>query len=109
VAVLGAMAELGSETVTAHRNLGERLRGARLSAVLLFGAEMRDAWEALRGSAQAARCQWLEDLSALGDALSALLVPGDLVLLKGSRSLAMERLLPRIAPADASDREGARC
>jgi UDP-N-acetylmuramoyl-tripeptide--D-alanyl-D-alanine ligase len=109
VAVLGAMRELGEQTLPAHRSLGERLRGARLDQVFLFGAEMRDAWEALRGSGQAAKCRWLAELPALGDALSALLVPGDLVLLKGSRSLEMERLLPRIAPAHSSEREGSRC
>ncbi len=96
IAVLGGMRELGEQTGPAHAALGERLKGTGLDAVLLFGAEMEYAWKALSGSAAGARSAWLTDLDALGGRLSALVRAGDVVLLKGSRGLELERLLPRL-------------
>jgi UDP-N-acetylmuramyl pentapeptide synthase len=57
---------------------------------------MKDAWEALEPETQGVPCAWLLDREALGSRLSSFVKTGDLVLLKGSRSLEMERLLPRI-------------
>ncbi len=102
IAVLGGMRELGDETRTAHAALGRRLRDAPLDAVLLFGEEMRDAWDAMAGSPAAQRGRWIVDLEDLGADLSARARPGDLVLLKGSRGLELERVLPRITGGGGS-------
>jgi UDP-N-acetylmuramoyl-tripeptide--D-alanyl-D-alanine ligase len=109
VAVLGGMRELGGELAEAHAALGRRLRGSGLDAVFLLGAEMEHAWSALQGSPAAARAEWLTDIDALGARLAGFLRPGDLVLLKGSRGLEMERLLPRIPGAETRARGGAAC
>jgi UDP-N-acetylmuramoyl-tripeptide--D-alanyl-D-alanine ligase len=97
IAVLGGMRELGDETRPAHAALGERLRATKLDAVLLFGAEMEHAWTAAAGGASAPRISWTRDMDALGVQLQSLAGPGDVVLLKGSRGLELERLLPRLA------------
>jgi UDP-N-acetylmuramoyl-tripeptide--D-alanyl-D-alanine ligase len=99
IAVLGGMRELGDETRPAHAALGERLRATKLDAVLLFGAEMEHAWTAAAGGASAPRISWTLDMDALGVQLQSLAGPGDVVLLKGSRGLELERLLPRLASA----------
>jgi UDP-N-acetylmuramoyl-tripeptide--D-alanyl-D-alanine ligase len=101
VAVLGSMRELGDRAGAAHRALGERLRGTALDAVFLLGEEMEDAWRALGESPAAARSQWHVDLGEVGSRLESMVCPGDLVLLKGSRSLELERLLPRITSMEA--------
>jgi len=106
IAVLGGMRELGDETGPAHAALGERLRGTGLDAVLLFGAEMEHAWKAAAGGAVAPRISWTVDMDALGGRLQSLVRPGDIVLLKGSRGLELERLLPLLA---AHSNRGDRC
>ncbi len=97
IAVLGSMRELGDETAAAHQSLGRRLRSSGLDAILLLGPEMEQAWKACQGSA--ARCAWFPEIDSLGAHLSALVRTGDLVLLKGSRTLEMETLLPRLTAA----------
>ncbi|MGA2615243.1 MAG: UDP-N-acetylmuramoyl-tripeptide--D-alanyl-D-alanine ligase [Spirochaetia bacterium] len=98
IVVLGGMRELGAEAAEAHRNVGERLRASPFDLIYLLGAEMEQAWKALAGSPAAQKAQWYAELAGLGEELAARLGPGDLVLLKGSRGLELERLLPFIAP-----------
>jgi UDP-N-acetylmuramoyl-tripeptide--D-alanyl-D-alanine ligase len=100
IAVLGGMRELGDESTAAHAALGARLRDARVDAVVLFGAEMEPAWRALAGSPAAARARWIVRPDELDAELPARVRPGDLVLLKGSRGLEMERVLPLITTAN---------
>ena len=97
LAVLGSMRELGHQSVSAHEALGRRLRTSGLDAVILLGPEMEQAWKACEGSP--ARCVWFPEIAALGEHLSAFVTKGDIVLLKGSRSLEMEELLPRLEAA----------
>jgi len=96
IAVLGAMRELGEETGPAHEALGRRLRETGLDAVLLLGEEMESAWNAMEGSPVRGNAAWFVDIEKLAAHLTALAREGDIVLLKGSRSLEMERLLPRL-------------
>jgi UDP-N-acetylmuramoyl-tripeptide--D-alanyl-D-alanine ligase len=96
VVVLGGMRELGAETAPAHRALGEKLRDSGFDGIYLLGAEMAQAWEALSGGAAAPRARWFAQLEGLGEELGKRLASGDLVLLKGSRGLEMEKLLPAI-------------
>jgi UDP-N-acetylmuramoyl-tripeptide--D-alanyl-D-alanine ligase len=107
IAVLGGMRELGDETVPAHTTLGLRLRGTGLDAVLLFGAEMEHAWNAAAGGASALRMTWTEDIDELGRRLQSVVRPGDTVLLKGSRGLELERLVPLLAARGSAG--GNRC
>jgi UDP-N-acetylmuramoyl-tripeptide--D-alanyl-D-alanine ligase len=104
IAVLGGMRELGDEGPSAHAALGARLRASTMDAIVLFGAEMEAAWGALAGSPASPRSRWILGLDELGADLAARLRTGDLVLLKGSRGLEMERVLPRI-----TSREGEKC
>jgi UDP-N-acetylmuramoyl-tripeptide--D-alanyl-D-alanine ligase len=98
IVVLGGMRELGAGTAQAHRSIGERLRDSSFDLVYLVGAEMEQTWKAVAGSAAAPRTRWFAELEGLGVELAARAAEGDLVLLKGSRGLEMERLLPFIAP-----------
>ena len=93
IAVLGGMRELGDETGPAHSALGMRLRGTGLDAVFLFGAEMEHAWISAGGAA-GGRISWTTSMDTLAEQLRGRARPGDLVMLKGSRGLELERLLP---------------
>ncbi|MGD0723953.1 MAG: UDP-N-acetylmuramoyl-tripeptide--D-alanyl-D-alanine ligase [Spirochaetia bacterium] len=109
IAVLGGMRELGDSSTAAHSALGWRLRQTGLDAVFLFGEEMEHAWKAIAGSPAEARGRWTVDLSSLDAQLNRLAAPGDLILLKGSRGLELERLLPRLTSRRSDDQGETRC
>ncbi len=106
IGVLGGMRELGDDSTGAHAALGSRLRQTPLDAVVLFGEEMEPAWKALAGSPAGARARWILTVDELGRDLAARVRPGDVVLLKGSRGLEMERILPVLTGSAATDRHG---
>jgi UDP-N-acetylmuramoyl-tripeptide--D-alanyl-D-alanine ligase len=85
VAVLGRMAELGEMAPTLHAQIVGQARGLGLDEILPVGAEMRAA-AGLDPTEE-------EDLESLGRGLARRLRPGDAVLLKGSRSVGLERAL----------------
>ena len=103
IAILGAMRELGDETDAAHEALGRRLRFSTLDALMLLGPEMERALEASEGATAYRR--WFATIDPLASYLSPFIREGDLVLLKGSRSLEMEGLLPILTAGEG----GARC
>lgn len=93
LAVLGDMLELGAAGAEAHRALGaEAARVAR--ALGAFGPSSRRLAEGARaaGLPEADLFQG-EDLAALTDWVRARLAPGDLLLVKGSRGMRLERLV----------------
>ncbi len=96
-AVLGAMMELGEEAGRAHREAGLLAGRSGADAVFLLGEQMLPAAAALKESGYGDRCLWSRDMEELAARLSRWLRAGDLVLLKGSRSVELERLVPRIS------------
>lgn len=91
IAVLGDMAEMGAASMEEHRLLGALVHRLSLDALYTYGKEMHIAQqraEAL-GVALARHC---DSQAMLIDNLKAFLQPGDAVLIKGSRSMAMENV-----------------
>ena len=101
LAVLGAMRELGVEAGQAHGALVRLAAGAGFDAVFLLGEEMEEA--AREQAADSVR--WFADAESLGEALARGVREGDLVLVKGSRGMELERVLPRIVAAGAAGHE----
>jgi UDP-N-acetylmuramoyl-tripeptide--D-alanyl-D-alanine ligase len=116
VLVLGQMLELGASEASAHRELGELLadlahRG-NIDRVILVGEGTRpalaslqtSAWTAARADGDDYAVRWLAETDDAGlAALADGLLPGDLVLLKGSRRIKLERVLSAIrALADST-------
>jgi len=97
VAVVGTMAELGEHEESEHRRLGT-VASRNCDVLVATG----DACKALVDSARSAgmtSAQWFEDKEALAAALPGLVQAGDTVLVKASRSLAFETLLPVLEAA----------
>jgi UDP-N-acetylmuramoyl-tripeptide--D-alanyl-D-alanine ligase len=96
VAVLGDMLELGPGETEEHRRLG--MLASRLAQVRAFLGP-RNAAAAPAGEAgEAAR---FVELDALWSWLQPRLRPGDVVLVKGSRGMRMERVVERLTGASA--------
>lgn len=92
VAVLGDMLELGDQSVREHRRIGDVAAKSAAQALFFFGNEMEGAFESVKDSGFSGYSFWTADFESLSKALEKYLEVGDLVLLKGSRSLALERL-----------------
>ncbi|MDQ3758784.1 MAG: UDP-N-acetylmuramoylalanyl-D-glutamyl-2, 6-diaminopimelate--D-alanyl-D-alanine ligase, partial [Actinomycetota bacterium] len=80
LAVLGGMAELGPDAATYHREIGALARGLGVSPVIGVGEMARDY----------APDEWAADPSAAVELADGLLAEGDVILVKGSRSVGLE-------------------
>ncbi|WP_231594660.1 UDP-N-acetylmuramoyl-tripeptide--D-alanyl-D-alanine ligase [Synechococcus sp. CBW1107] len=106
-AALGTMLELGEQSTELHRRVGERARALGLDGlVIVAGGAEGEAL--LAGAAGLPRLQRLDSPAEAAQTLLDWLEPGDHLLLKASRGVALERLLPLLerglSPAAGSSR-----
>ncbi|MEO7262961.1 MAG: UDP-N-acetylmuramoyl-tripeptide--D-alanyl-D-alanine ligase [Jatrophihabitantaceae bacterium] len=108
VAVLGHMAELGPDAIAQHDAVGRHAVRLDIAALIAVGEQARAiaTGAALEGSFDG-ESEWVPDVTAAIARLGEELRPGDVVLVKGSRSAAMEvvaqALIQRFdSPADTS-------
>ena len=92
IAVLGRMAELGPESEPGHRRVGETAAREQIDCVIGVGSEAEwiadSAW---RGGIE--RVMKVGTNEEATRALREFAKPGDVVLVKGSRSAQMERIV----------------
>jgi UDP-N-acetylmuramoyl-tripeptide--D-alanyl-D-alanine ligase len=93
--VAGDMLELGERTAEEHRLLGMLAAEAGLDLLLGVGPEMQEAVTAARAAGLAS--EHLADAAAAGEWLASQLRDGDVVLVKGSRGIALDRTVARLA------------
>ncbi len=94
--VIGSMLELGAESDAEHRAIGELGGVSKANALFFFGEETRPAFESARAAGFTGLLLFETDFDRLRAMLQAWLRKGDLVLLKGSRGVALERLTESI-------------
>jgi UDP-N-acetylmuramoyl-tripeptide--D-alanyl-D-alanine ligase len=92
VAVLGDMLELGAFEAEAHRKLGADAAAAKVAVLAAFGPRSRLTAEAAR-DAGLPDVFHTEELEALVRHVRERLRPADVVLVKGSRGMKLERLV----------------
>jgi len=90
--VLGSMLELGLESEAAHRRVGEAAARSKADALLFFGDETRPAFEEAQAAGFTGLLLFETNFDRLARAAKAYARAGDLVLLKASRGMALERL-----------------
>jgi len=90
--LLGDMLELGEQSSALHSQVLKQALQLNPQAVFIMGAMMHQAADSLVKT-QRTKIRHFETHRALAADLKALLHSGDLVLLKGSRSMEMERIL----------------
>jgi UDP-N-acetylmuramoyl-tripeptide--D-alanyl-D-alanine ligase len=92
--VVGDMLQLGAETQTCHQDLGAHVASAHVDRLLAFGESAghvsRGALHAGMRPHRVAECRELETLFTV---LDCWIEPGDVVLVKGSRGMRMERVV----------------
>ena len=96
IGVFGSMGELGERSAEAHRRIGGQATSCGFQGLFLFGEEMEAAFREIRSRAFKGTVQWMTDIEALGSSLHSYLREGDLLLIKGSRAVELERLLPEL-------------
>jgi UDP-N-acetylmuramoyl-tripeptide--D-alanyl-D-alanine ligase len=97
VAVVGSMLELGHDSARLHREAARAMADADLDLIVATGLFV-EAFESL-AAGLGERLVCAEDALAAADALTARLHGDEVVLLKGSRGVALERVIPRLESA----------
>jgi UDP-N-acetylmuramoyl-tripeptide--D-alanyl-D-alanine ligase len=92
VAALGNMGELGHKAELGHRQVGKAVAELGFRMLVTVGDEARFIVDAARAAGLAVAKSFETHEQAV-EALNGFLKPGDLLLVKGSRSAAMERIV----------------
>jgi len=96
IAVLGEMRELGKESARGHREVGETAAELGVDQLIAIG----DMGAAIAEAAQEAGLEKTAAVGSISEAaemLTEITAPGDLVLIKGSRTARTERVLEEFA------------
>jgi UDP-N-acetylmuramoyl-tripeptide--D-alanyl-D-alanine ligase len=86
--VLGDMAELGTESLALHREMGTEAKNAGVSRLYCVGEQSRGAADGFGNGAE-----WFADIQSLADTLTGLPKDGVTILVKGSRCMGLEKLV----------------
>lgn len=96
IAVLGDMLELGQFTEQAHRQVGEKA-GRSADFFFAVGDRMKFAIEAAKSKGmKKQKIFWFEDADATRFPLQMTIQKGDVILIKGSQSMRMEKIVEEI-------------
>jgi len=103
-AVLGDMLELGEGGARAHEEFGRGIAERGGLELLCLGALCAGMATAAREMGLA-RARHFDDHAALASALLERLAPGDIILVKGSRGMEMEKVIEALESATGLSRE----
>ncbi|MBT8159358.1 MULTISPECIES: UDP-N-acetylmuramoyl-tripeptide--D-alanyl-D-alanine ligase [Arthrobacter] len=97
-AVLGAMLELGEDSIREHTAVGTQVVRLNISRLVVVGREARALYiSAIQEGSWGNECSFTETADEAYELLQAELQPGDLVLFKSSNGIGLRHLGDRIA------------
>jgi UDP-N-acetylmuramoyl-tripeptide--D-alanyl-D-alanine ligase len=97
IAVLGEMLELGHAAEFLHRQAGRCLAESGIDALIaVHGAARFMTEEAVRSGMPSAAVHFFEDPTEAGEFVRQVAAPGDAILFKGSRGVAIERAMEKV-------------
>lgn len=102
IAVLGDMLELGPDSDQLHSAIGAELTPAIADAIITYGPQASHLADAARPHFPDGNVVAFDDLEALATLLLTFTNNQDIVLLKGSRGMKLEQLIP-LLQADGGD------
>jgi UDP-N-acetylmuramoyl-tripeptide--D-alanyl-D-alanine ligase len=88
---LGDMLELGDDEKRYHVELEAELTSVPLDFVYLVGERMRWLWESMNPTLKS-KCSWTADSTGVVPELRSQLQSGDVLLIKGSRGIRLEKI-----------------
>lgn len=92
IAALGEMLELGGAAPSLHREIGAKAALLSVSCLFARGPHARDMIEGARAE-KISHAEMIDDPCDLARAIHRVAKPGDLLLVKGSRGMLMERVI----------------
>ncbi|PIT88122.1 MAG: hypothetical protein COU29_03870 [Candidatus Magasanikbacteria bacterium CG10_big_fil_rev_8_21_14_0_10_36_32] len=96
-AILGDMLELGQETEFAHRQIGFKVAELGIDVLITIGEASKHTAEAAREAGMDEhKVVMFENIESAGRFLQEVLEEGDAVLIKGSQSIRMEKIVKEI-------------
>ncbi len=93
IAVLGDMLELGSLSIEGHRKVGRFVSQGKIDVLLTVGDKAKDIAIAARSIGKIKTIIECDTNEQASSELRNLLVPGDVVFIKGSRGMEMEKIV----------------
>jgi len=105
IAVLGEMRELGSASAEEHARIGRRVAELGIEHVVCVGAATAPLAEAAR-AAGADQVVDVVDPAAAIDYLQSALIPGDVLLIKASRGIALDAVAAAVIDSRSIDSRG---
>ncbi len=100
VLILGDMRELGDRAMACHQTIGREAGRSSAQVIITVGAFARVMADGATGTAGTTkRLYWFPTVEAAAERLGGLVEPGDIVLLKASRGVRLERLVEPLRQA----------
>jgi UDP-N-acetylmuramoyl-tripeptide--D-alanyl-D-alanine ligase len=96
IAVLGDMNELGAKSAAYHREIGACAAGKGLDLLIAVGEKAAGIAEGAKEAKPSLEVLHFETKEGAWDEMKGILTAGDVILVKGSRGMAMETLVKRI-------------
>ena len=103
---LADMLELGDEEQAYHENLADEIMAMKLEGILLYGPRMKWLYDELQKRGMETRLLWSEkDYTPIVDTLREFTDENSIVLLKGSRGMALEHILEGLKSKGAGNED----
>ncbi len=109
ICVLADMKELGAESKKSHEAIGSRISEVKPELVYFVGPEMKAAFDAALSGDEKINAKWLDSSSdsnfekIAGD-INLFAGDNDVILLKGSHSMQLEKLVPLLCGTEGEAR-----
>jgi UDP-N-acetylmuramoyl-tripeptide--D-alanyl-D-alanine ligase len=97
VIAMGDMLELGDQSAAAHEEAIRDVIRSRPAAFVAVGPEMNSACAVVSRDANTTEILISPDSIAAAGIVAGLVRPGDVLLVKGSRGIAMERIIEQLS------------
>ncbi len=103
IVVAGEMLELGATSPELHRQVGRQCARSRVAWLVAVQGDARYFVEgALEKGLPAERTRFFDEAAAAGEFCRTILRPGDVVLVKGSRGVRLERVIELLTSSSAT-------
>ena len=107
--VLADMKELGAESEKSHKAVGLKMQDVKPSQVYFIGPEMKTAYDAALQNNAGAAIKWYSEsndnnFAEIAEVINNTARENDVILLKGSHSMQLEKLVPLLCGAEGEAR-----